>query len=219
MNGSAIVILIGISIAFEPTVKAFSNPYRTFRVASGSMQPTLLPGEHFVASSRSYRDRAPARGDVVLYYRPGGEIFLHRIVGLPGERIQMVNGVLQIDGKSVARERMEDFIQAGRGGHGVPIKRWRETLPNGVSHMTLDLQANSFYDNTPVHTVPPDHYFMLGDNRDNATDSRAQSHVGFIASGNILGRVLFIYFSADQGEAAWKIWRWIRWNRLFTAVR
>jgi len=95
-------------------------------------------------------------------------------------------------------------------------------LPNGVSYTTLDLQPNSFYDNTSVYTVPPGHYFMMGDNRDNSTDSRAQSQVGFVPFENIVGRAQIIFFSIGEGERAWQVWRWpiaVRWSRLFTIVR
>ncbi len=91
-----------------------------------------------------------------------------------------------------------------------------------MSYTTLDLQPNSFYDNTPVHIVPPGHYFMMGDNRDNSTDSRALSQVGFVPFENIVGRAQIIFFSIGEGERAWQVWRWpvaVRWSRLFTIVR
>ena len=102
------------------------------------------------------------------------------------------------------------------------MKRWRETLPNGVSYTTLDLVDNGFYDNTQVYTVPAGHFFMMGDNRDNSTDSRVLSQVGFIPFENLIGRAEIIFFSVGEGERAWQIWRWpwaVRWDRLFTIVR
>ena len=102
------------------------------------------------------------------------------------------------------------------------VKRWRETLPNGVSYTTLDLVDNGFYDNTPVYQVPAGHYFMMGDNRDNSTDSRVLSQVGYVPFENIVGKAQIIFFSIREGEHAWKVWRWpwsVRWDRLFTIVR
>jgi signal peptidase I len=102
------------------------------------------------------------------------------------------------------------------------VKRWKETLPNGVSYETLDCQDNGYYDNTIEYVVPPGHFFMMGDNRDNSTDSRVQSVVGYVPQQNIIGRAQVIFFSIAEGQHVWAIWEWpwsIRWNRLFKFVR
>ena len=104
----------------------------------------------------------------------------------------MIDGVLNINGQAVKRERVEDYIPVEEDVSGKPIKRWRETLPNGVSHMTLDLVDNGFYDNTPVYYVPAGHFFMMGDNRDNSTDSRLLSRVGYVPVENIIGKAHFV---------------------------
>jgi signal peptidase I len=214
--------------------------FQPFNIPSGSMKDTLLVGDYLFVSKYSYGythysipfsptlfhgrifGSQPNRGDVVVFRLPKDDSvdYIKRVIGLPGDKIQMINGLLYINGTAVKRERVKDFIDDDEGN--VHVKQWRETLPNGVSYTTLDLVENSFADNTPVYTVPADHYFMMGDNRDNSTDSRFLSHVGYVPFENIIGRAQLIFFSVADGAPAWQIWRWpwdVRWNRLFTLVR
>jgi signal peptidase I len=216
--------------------------FQPFNIPSGSMKETLLVGDYLFVSKFSYGfshyslpfspplfsgriwSSSPERGDVVVFRLPKDDStdYIKRVIGLPGDHIQMIDGVLHINGKPIVRERVEDFIEIEDGGRATRVKRWKETLPNGVTYTTLDLIDNGFYDNTPVYEVPAGNYFMMGDNRDNSTDSRVLSAVGYVPFENLVGRAQVIFFSIQEGEHAWELWRWpwtVRWNRLFTMVR
>ena len=132
--------------------------------------------------------------------KDGTTDYVKRVVGLPGDRIQMKQGLLYINDAPVTRERLPDFVGADPCGPSTArVKRWRETLPNGKSYETLDCVDNGFYDNTNVYTVPEGHFFVLGDNRDNSTDSRVLSAVGYVPFENLIGRVGLIFFSRTSG--------------------
>jgi signal peptidase I len=216
--------------------------FQPFNIPSGSMKETLLIGDYLFVSKYSYGysrfsipfspdlfsgrilASEPKRGDVVVFRNPKQDNadFIKRVIGLPGDRIQMIEGVLHINGEAVKRERIDDFLAEEPDGRRLPVPRYRETLPNGVTHTTLDMVENGFYDNTKVYVVPAGHYFMMGDNRDNSTDSRVESAVGPVPFENLIGRAEVIFFSIEEGKSAWAIWEWpwsVRWDRMFKLVR
>jgi type IV secretory pathway protease TraF len=137
-------------------------------------------------------------------------------------RRQMIEGILNINGQPVKRERIADYVTADNWGRSAPTIQYRETLPNGVSHQIIEREGDTgTFDNTQVFTVPPGHFFMMGDNRDNSLDSRDRS-VGFVPFENFVGRAEIIFFSIEDGASAWKIWEWpytVRWNRLFSTIK
>jgi signal peptidase I len=226
------VVIHALVIAF--VIRTFL--FQPFNIPSGSMRDTLEIGDYLFVSKFSYGyshysfpfsprlfsgrifGREPQRGDVVVFRLPRDDStdYIKRVIGLPGDKIQMKDGLLYINGEPVKRELIGTF----KDDEGIG-KHWRETLPNGVSYETRDTTDTGFLDNTKIYEVPPGHFFMMGDNRDNSMDSRT-NQVGNVPFENLVGKAQIIFFSVRDGDAAWQFWLWpwsVRWDRLLTIVR
>jgi signal peptidase I len=227
--GVIIVVLLIRTFAFEP-----------FNIPSGSMVPTLLVGDYVFVSKYSYGyskysfpffnppfsgrifGSLPKRGDVAVFRLPTDPSidYIKRIVGLPGDRIQVKHGLLYINDVPVERRQIADFPDDEYGTPDI-TRQFIETLPGGKQHPILQKVDDGPLDNTPVYVVPPGHVFGMGDNRDNSSDSRVLSSVGYIPVENLVGRAEFRFFSFDSNTPWWAVWEWpfaIRYSRLFTAV-
>ena len=214
--------------------------YEPFNIPSESMLPTLLVGDYLFVSKYSYGysryslpwglplfegrlwQSEPRRGDVAVFKLPSDNStdYIKRIVGLPGDRVQMRDGNLFINDQSVVKVRAEDFIYE-RNGQRFRVPRFVETLPGGPRHDTLDFIAAGEHDTTREFVIPAGHYFAMGDNRDNSLDSRARGGVGMVPAENLVGRAEFLFFSTDGSARLWEFWRWpfaIRFDRLFKQV-
>ena len=211
--------------------------YEPFNIPSGSMLPTLLVGDYLFVSKFSYgysryslpwslpviEDRLlptqPERGDVAVFKLPTDNKtdYIKRMIGMPGDRIQVVDGLLHINGKPVKREKVATRTVTRYGTHEVKVTEYRETLPNGRQHLIWEEGDNEPLDNTQVYVVPQGHFFAMGDNRDRSQDSRVLSQVGFVPFENLIGEAQFLFYSHDGTAALWEVWRWplaIRWGRI-----
>ncbi len=227
----ALVVLVIRTFCFEP-----------FNIPSGSMVPTLLVGDYIFVSKYSYGysrysfpffnppfsgrifGSLPKRGDVAVFRLPTDPTvdYVKRIVGLPGDTIQVRHGLLYVNGAPVERQADGVFADDEYGYPADQVRQFIETLPGGKRHPILQKYDDGELDNTAVYTVPPGHVFGMGDNRDNSEDSRVLSAVGYIPIENLVGRAEFRFFSFDSNTPWWQVWRWpfaIRYSRLFTAVR
>jgi len=225
----AVLIALGVrTVAYEP-----------FNIPSGSMIPTLLVGDYLFVSKFSYgysryslpfslpliKGRIfysePKRGDVMVFKLPTDTSidYIKRIIGLPGDTVQLKNSVLYVNDKPVKREKVDDFISPNGIGNYDRTPRYKETLPNGKSYFTLEVTEKTIFDNTAVYTVPENHFFAMGDNRDRSKDSRYLDDVGFIPRNNLVGRAEFLFFSVNG--SVWKFWNWgktLRLDRFYQGI-
>jgi signal peptidase I len=215
--------------------------YEPFNIPSGSMMPNLLIGDYLFVSKYSYgysrhslpfslplisgrvMSSVPERGDIAVFKLPRDNEtdYIKRIIGLPGDKIQVRNGVVYINAKPVSRRRIGDFMTPGQNGNVVTMAQYMETLANGRSYRVAEMTEFGGLDNTPVYTVPEKHYFAMGDNRDNSLDSRVLTHVGFIPAENLVGRAEVLFFSSNGSARFWEVWKWpgaIRFSRVFQKI-
>jgi signal peptidase I len=226
-NVRTILYALALAMAIRFTIA------QPFRIPSGSMQPTLEVGDYIVVTKWSFGygrysfaplegilphgrlfGRGPERGDVVVF-RPLPEPdrdFIKRVIGLPGDRIQVIEGALYINGEAVPHENLglQDFKEPD--GTISRIETWRETLPNGVSYNVFNKAQNGEWDNTRVYEVPEGHYFMMGDDRDNSQDSRTPA-VSMVPYDNLVGPAQFVIASFDGTTKLFQPWT------LFTGFR
>ncbi|HTV87548.1 MAG TPA: signal peptidase I [Stellaceae bacterium] len=236
---AVLIALIVRTVAYEP-----------FNIPSGSMVPTLLVGDYLFVSKFSYGysryslpfglplfsgrimvpglSHKPQRGDVVVFKLPTDTSvnYIKRIVGLPGDKIQMMHGELYIDGQEVPR-RPDPTCRNADAGFPVAVQQgYMESLPRGagqqpLQHCIIKIGNNGPLDNTQVYDVPKGDYFMMGDNRDNSEDSRVLSAVGYVPGQNLVGKAKFIFFSTNGEARWWQIWNWpfaVRYDRLFHGI-
>ena len=223
-----IIALIIRSFLFQP-----------FYIPSSSMEPTLLVGDRLFVNKFTYGysrhsfpfspklfngrifNKKPERGDVIVFKTPADNRtdYIKRVIGLPGDKIKIVNGEIYLNNKFVVRKKMIDFIDRDKKS---PIKRARKYKEyfEDFTFDVLDIMDNGIADNTELFNVPEGYFFVMGDNRDNSQDSRFKT-VGFIPINNLVGKARFIFFSLENSRFL-EIWKWpkaIRGNRIFSSIK
>ncbi len=226
---AVLIALVIRMFAFEP-----------FNIPSKSMVPGLLVGDFLFVTKFSYGyssrstmygllplpgrlfNRAPERGDVIVFKLPHdpGVDYIKRLVGLPGDNIQVRHGLLYINGVAVTRQKLTVPTASNYLIPSATATDYIETFPNGHPHIIREEADDYKLDNTGVFSVPAGNYFFMGDNRDNSQDSRTDN-VGFVPEDNLVGRADMLFFSLDDDARFWEFWKWpwsIRWARIFKRI-
>jgi signal peptidase I len=205
--------------------------FQPFTIPSASMEPTLLEGDYIIVSKYSYGysrnsipfspplfrgrvlEKTPERGDIVVFKLPrdGHTDYIKRLVGLPGDRIQVKGGVLWINGTAVPRKALPSVMVDSGYGFNRSVQRFEETFPNGRRFVTYDYGTDGEKDDTGVFVVPENHYFFMGDNRDVSLDSRypAEIGVGYVPAENLVGEAQLIMLSWNKDASLFKPWTWV----------
>lgn len=215
-------------------------------IPSGSMYPNVYIGDYIFVSRTAYGygqytlplglipfegrffDKAPERGDIVVFRNPGdGSDFIKRLIGLPGDRIQMKKGVVYLNGKALDLHKLNEFEYVDDHGVRSIVEQYEQTIERRdgtlVKHKIIKHEAfgSGPFDDSHEYTVPEGHYFMMGDNRDRSGDSRSMYQVGFVPHKNIIGQATIIFFSKEMGS--WFMpWTWvmgIRLERFFNWIK
>ena len=211
--------------------------FQAFFIPSSSMEPTLLVGDRIFVSKFSYgyskhsfpfslpliNERVlfsePERGDIIVFKTPENLRidYIKRLVGLPGDKIQMIDGILHINDIPVKRKKIRSETKLINNGQIRNVLVYEETLPNNISYETFDM-GNTRADNTSEIFIPEDSYFFMGDNRDNSKDSR---FIGSVPKNNLVGKAQIIFFATEGGSTILEFWRWpfdIQIDRLFKMI-
>jgi len=212
-----------------------------FYIPSSSMEPTLLVGDRLFVTKYSYGYSKhsfpfspnilnkrilfsePKRGDVVVFKTPvdNRTDYIKRLIGLPGDKIQFIDSNLYINNSEILKSRISKQDKIYCGDRMIKVDTFKEKLPNNKSHITVYLKDFTFQ-NSDMFTVPKDHYFFLGDNRDCSKDSRFLSSVGYVHKDNLVGKAQFIFFSSNKSIGRFfAFWKWhksIRFNRFFKKI-
>ncbi|MFA5040666.1 MAG: signal peptidase I [Bdellovibrionales bacterium] len=237
-NGKETLRMIVFALLIALVVRTFA--YEPFNIPSSSMVPSLLVGDFLFVSKYSYGygsegtflgfipfsgrlgGSEPQRGDIVVFKLPRDTSvdYIKRLIGLPGDTIQMRQGTLYVNGVPVERSRLPTLTAESETKPPSNAVDYIEHLPQGSDHIIRKLGDDQPLDNTDVFTVPAHHYFFMGDNRDNSQDSRTKN-VGFVPEENLVGKAQLLFFSIDEKSHFWEFWKWpwsVRWSRLFSRV-
>jgi signal peptidase I len=237
-NGKETLRMLVFALLIALTVRTFA--YEPFNIPSSSMVPSLLIGDFLFVSKFSYGygsegtfwgfipfsgriwKSEPKRGDIIVFKKPRDPSidYIKRLIGLPGDSIQMRQGILYINGVPVERSILPTLAEEEATKPPANAVDYTEYLPQGPAHIIRKLSDDQPLDNTGVFTIPAHHYFFMGDNRNNSQDSRTQE-VGFVPEENLVGKAELLFFSIDEKTRFWEFWEWpwaVRWSRVLNKI-